>query len=264
MEHAHILDVTAVIPTCRRPVLLLRALRSVAAQEAVPAEIVIVNDGPPADLPAICEAVGESGCSRVVVVASTHPSGPSAARNAGAACASRTWLAFLDDDDEWLPAYLRVVMARADAHGLDVVCTNLLYHYDDGSERPGRRVFDTLAPEAFLTRNPGLIGSNLVVRRSVFAAVGGFDESLPCAEDMDFGVRLSLHGGVRYAPTRQWLVRHHHHAGPRLCMPRTEPMRTAVRRFFELHAPRMTPAQREEYRRSMCRVWGIDERGGLV
>ena len=144
------------------------------------------------------------------------------------------------------------------------MCTDLLYRYDDGSERPGKPAFDRLAIDLFLTRNPGLIGSNLIIRRALYSELGGFDESLRCAEDNDFGIRLCLHGAVRYAPLRQMLVRHYQHTGPRICTPRGEAVRSGLRRFFELHAHRMTPAQREEFGHNVRRLWGIDEHGELI
>lgn len=180
--------VTVVVPTCQRPALLARALRSIAAQDVVPAEVVVVNDGPEADAAAIRRAVRESECQGVVMVPNCGAPGPSGARNTGAAHAHGEWLAFLDDDDEWLPAYQRTVLEWADGRELDVVCTDLLYRYDDGSERPGKPAFDRLAIDLFLTRNPGLIGSNLIIRRALYSELGGFDESLRCAEDNDFGI----------------------------------------------------------------------------
>jgi len=143
-----------------------------------------------------------------------------------------------------------------------VLCTDLLYRYDeDGSERPGKQAPEILDEQAFLTRNPGLVGSNLVIRSAAYAALGGFDESLLTAEDMDFGIRLSLHGGLRYAPLRERLVAHHQHRRPRLCTRRGEAMRAGIRRFFTLHGARMDDAQREAFRLTVQRLWGIDEFG---
>lgn len=258
------LRVTTIIPTCQRPALLERALRSVAAQEVAPADIVVVHDGPAADLPAVRLATLRSGCDDAAVIANSHMKGPGGARNAGAEHAAGEWLAFLDDDDEWLPGYLRAVQAHIDACGLDVLCTDLVYCYGDGSEKPGKRACDRLTAEQFLTSNPGLIGSNLVIRRTLYAAVGGFDETILCAEDNDFGIRLSLHGSARYAPLRERLVRHYQHDGPRICVPQSAAVRSGIRRFFELHAHRMTTAQRQEFGRNVRRLWGIDERGQLV
>lgn len=256
--------VTAIVPTSQRPALLERAVRSIAAQHVAPAEVLVVHDGPESDLSAVHAAVRRSGCARVTVIVNGRSPGPSGARNHGVAHARGEWLAFLDDDDEWLPAYLQTVGERIQARGLDVVCTDLVYRYDDGSERPGKPACPALTTELFLTRNPGLIGSNLVVRHAVFTDVGGFEESLRCAEDVDLGIRLSLRAGMRYAPIRRRLVRHYQHGGRRICMPAGDAVRSGIRRFYELHAHRMTAAQRVEFGCHVRRLWGIDERGNLV
>ena len=168
---------------------------------------------------------------------------------------------FLDDDDEWAPSYVGEVMHCWNAARADVVCTDFVLRFDDGTERPGNGAPTELAASLFLTRNPGLIGSNLVIRRALYLALGGFDESLPAAEDMDFGLRLSLHGGVRYAPLHRPLVIHHQHHEARLCTPRGAAMRAGITRFYELHGQRMTGAQQEDFRRRVGRLWGIDEHG---
>lgn len=244
---------SVIIPTCRRPALVARAVASVRAQTLAPAEILVVDDGDAAAAPPLLDGAR--------VVANTRARGPSGARNCGAALARGPVLAFLDDDDEWLPAYLATAVARVAAEGLDVLCTDLVYRYDDGTERPGKSAPAGLAVDAFLTRNPGLIGSNLIIRRAVYAALGGFDESLLAAEDMDFGIRLSLAAGLRYAPLHERLVRHHQHGGPRLCARRGDAMRAGIRRFFALHGPRMDAEQQAQFRRSVCALWGFDELG---
>ncbi len=245
--------ISVVIPTCDRPLLLARAVASVRAQTQPPLEVIVVDDGQGGAAPARADDAR--------VIANHRTPGPSGARNAGAAAAGGDFLAFLDDDDEWLPSYLATATAHLAAAPLDVVCTDLLYRYDDGSERPGKPAAERLAADDFLTRNPGLIGSNLIIRRAVYATVAGFDESLAAAEDMDFGLRLSLHPGLRYAPLRQRLVRHHQHTRPRLCTRRGDAMRAGIRRFFELHGGRMSAAQHAQFADSVRQLWGFDEYG---
>jgi glycosyltransferase involved in cell wall biosynthesis len=225
------LQVTAIIPTYQRPTLLQRALRSVAAQQRAVAEVIVVDD---ADSLAVTRQIVEAcGLPHVLVVANARARGASGARNTGAALSTGELLAFLDDDDEWLPTYLCAALAQFDTGGCDIVCTDLLYQFEDGTECPGKSAPDHLATELFLTTNPGLIGSNVIIRQPLYRALGGFDESLLTSEDMDFGIRLSLCDGVRYHPLRQRLVRHYQHTGPRLCTSHSEPMWRGVRRFYE-------------------------------
>jgi glycosyltransferase involved in cell wall biosynthesis len=254
-------SVSAIVPTCDRPILLARALRSIAAQEVPPMDVVIVDDGSAPD--SRLEEIAEScGLRDAVVVRNRRAKGASGARNTGAALARGEFLAFLDDDDEWAPTYLKTAVARVEARGLDLVCADLVYSYEPGDERPGKPAPDRLEPDLFLVRNPGLVGSNFVVRASLYERVGGFDESLLTMNDVDFGLRVSLCDGVRYEPLRERLVRMHFHAGPKLSTPRTEPKEIGTRTFFATHAHRMTEAQRAEFRYRAQLIWGVDELQG--
>jgi glycosyltransferase involved in cell wall biosynthesis len=235
-------------------------LQSIVAQTTAPTEVIVVDDAGGSQRDLVQQAVENCGLKRARVIANSRMQGASGARNTGAECATGELLAFLDDDDEWLPGYLCEALARFQSRELDLVCADLVYRYDDGSERPGKNAPDRLALELFLTRNPGLIGSNFVIRRSLYGEIGGFDESLPTSEDMDFGIRISLSGAVRYERLRRRLVRHYQHSGPRLSIPEGEAMRAGVRLFYERHGHRMTAAQLEEFNRVFSRsTSGPDE-----
>jgi glycosyltransferase involved in cell wall biosynthesis len=94
--------VSAVIPTRGRPELMLRAVRSVLAQTLQAIEAVVVIDGEDrATEGALAELIKEDGRVRVIALATSI--GGSDARNRGVSEASGEWIAFLDDDDEWLP-----------------------------------------------------------------------------------------------------------------------------------------------------------------
>jgi GT2 family glycosyltransferase len=115
--------------------------------------------------------------------------------------------------------------------------------------------------QAFLVRNGGLRGSNFLIRREIFAAIGGFDESLPALNDNDLGVRLSLEPGLRYGAVDRPLVRYHVHDGERLSTPGSPARSAGVRRFYQLHAARMGESGRRAYRAHVRRLWGVDEHG---
>jgi glycosyltransferase involved in cell wall biosynthesis len=92
--------VSVVIPTFKRPELVLRAIRSALAQTVRSIEVIVVTDGPDDSTVA---AVTKLSDGRVRLISLPVRSGANAARNAGIQAARGEWAAMLDDDDEWLP-----------------------------------------------------------------------------------------------------------------------------------------------------------------
>ena len=95
--------VSVIIPTLRRPDLLRRALRTVLDQTWQSFEIIVVVDGPD---PATMRALQAETDVRIKVFSNAQSLGAGYARNFGVAQASGRYVAFLDDDDEWLPLKL--------------------------------------------------------------------------------------------------------------------------------------------------------------
>ena len=97
--------VSVVIPTQRvRRALLQRAVRGVLDQDYPgPIECLVVFDRSKPEVPSV-----ETREARVLrVFNNTRASGPSGKRNTGAMAAGGEFLAFCDDDDEWLENKLR-------------------------------------------------------------------------------------------------------------------------------------------------------------
>lgn len=254
------LSVSVIVPTCDRPALLERALRSIAAQEFAPLEIIVVDDAG-SQHHDLVQHTDRLDISSVQVVANAHGKGVSGARNTGANLAAGEVLAFLDDDDEWLPTYLSEAMRLFESSELDVLCGDLLFQFQDGVDRPAKAAPDRLLPESFLTGNPGLMGSNLILRKSLYPTIGGFDESLLAAEDQDLGLRLSLRDGVKYGRLSKRLVRVHQHSGARLTTPASPAISAGIRRFYELHSQRMTATQQEGFRINARYYFRLNEQG---
>jgi glycosyltransferase involved in cell wall biosynthesis len=106
--------VSVIIPTLRRPTVVLRALGSVLAQTFADFEVIVVIDGP--DDPTR-ESLATIYDPRVRVVPLQENVGIARVRNAGIAASSAPYIAFLDDDDEWLPNKLALQVAAAEALG---------------------------------------------------------------------------------------------------------------------------------------------------
>jgi glycosyltransferase involved in cell wall biosynthesis len=188
-------DVTVIIPTYNRRVLLARTLHSVLAQLDVDLEVLVVDDGGSDDTAAV------AGLADTRVTLLRHPvrSGVAAARNSGIEKASAPWLAFVDDDDLWAPRKLRsqldALAARPSSQwsctgsvNIDEQCRLLWW-----AEPPA----DPDVGTAMLVENlvPGG-GSSVLASRELTTAVGGFDEALSNLADWDFYIRLGLRSPV--------------------------------------------------------------------
>src|SRR5262249_1321753 len=106
MNLRHIPKVTIVIPTYNRPERLRHALVSVMQQTVGDFEVFVVDDGS-RDATAD-EVVRGFADARLHCIRLPTSRGPGAARNAGVIRAVAPFIAFLDDDDEWLPEKLEV------------------------------------------------------------------------------------------------------------------------------------------------------------
>lgn len=184
--------VSVVIPTHNRASRLARTLRSIARQQEVDLEIVVVDDGSTDDTADVAAAVD----CRVRVVRNAERSGVSVARNRGIARARGDWIAFCDDDDLWAPEKLATQIRAAEHAGAgwvyagDVNVDDRLHILCGSPPPPPHQVLSTLC-----RANPIASGaSNVVVRAAVLAATGGFDPRLRRTEDWDLWLRLARTG----------------------------------------------------------------------
>lgn len=110
-------SVSVVIPTRNRPQMVLAAVRSALSQTLPPAEVIVVIDGPAtldAEAPQLIvedeteAALAQIADVRLRIITLPSQVGGAEARNVGVRAATGNWIAFLDDDDLWLPGKLAV------------------------------------------------------------------------------------------------------------------------------------------------------------
>lgn len=92
--------VSVVIPTRFRPDFVSKAVASALAQTYENLEVLVVIDGPDSETEAVLSSIQDP---RLRVIALQENVGGSEARNTGVREGRGRWVAFLDDDDEWLP-----------------------------------------------------------------------------------------------------------------------------------------------------------------
>jgi glycosyltransferase involved in cell wall biosynthesis len=156
--------------------------------------------------------VGEFDDPRVELVRHAESRGTAAARNAGIARARGQLLAFLDDDDEWLPektAHQAELLLACGPEVAGVACAYDLW--DD--QRPLERVEPPTGDlRRALLENPCLAPSTVMLRREALEAAGGFDEDVYRCEDWELWLRLADEHTFVALPEalvrrrRQWLA----------------------------------------------------------
>jgi hypothetical protein len=114
---------------------------------------------------------------------------------------SYEWIAFLDDDDKFLPNHLAVVTEACS--GADVV-------YSECKEEGFQKTWNTRDFNYEAVRKENYIPVTALVRRSAFEKVGGFKEKPYPGEDQWLWLRM-YEAGCRlvYVPQETWIYRQH-------------------------------------------------------
>ncbi|MCG3209576.1 MAG: hypothetical protein FOGNACKC_03203 [Anaerolineae bacterium] len=199
--------VSVIIPTHNRAELLPRAVQSVLNQSYQDFELIIVDDASNDDTPAVMASFNDP---RIKTIRHSTNRRGSAARNTGINAATGEWVAFLDDDDKWLPDKLTRQLAAVQAGGSDqVVVYTGLHHIN-----PNGEVSRTFTPsKTEITQVELLYGnyvgstSTVMAPREALLTVGGFDATLRSCQDWDLWIRLA--DQCRFVAVPEPLVNHH-------------------------------------------------------
>ncbi len=187
--------VSVVVPTKDRPAMLKDALESVARQGYRHWEAVVINDGGQ-DIADAIRSLPPGAAPRVTTLALQSSQGVAGARNMALRAARGSIIAFLDDDDLYLPGHLDALVSGMLASGAPFAYTQSTAVEErivDGRRVEGRRgeLREYKYSRAVLQVRNVIPTACWGIRRECFELFGGFDESLPCAEDWDLLLRYS-------------------------------------------------------------------------
>ncbi len=198
--------ISVIIPTYNGEKTIIETIESVLNQTFQDFELIVINDGSQDSTLEIVSCIQDSRMK----VLSYPNAGLAASRNRGISHAVGEYISFIDDDDLWTPdkleAQLKVLQDNPEA----AVAYSWTDYIDESSKFLRRGGYSTASGDVlakllvvdFLEN-----GSNALIRRQALIEIGGFDESLPAAEDWDIFLRLAACYPFVAVPSPQILYR---------------------------------------------------------
>jgi glycosyltransferase involved in cell wall biosynthesis len=206
---------TVVIPTHNRSNLLKRAIASVLDQTFESFEIVIVDDHSTDDTSSVVKSFSDA---RIRYMINCRTKGACGARNTGIFAAKGKWVAFLDDDDVWLPEKLKYQHKKAKNSNniTGMICTDFAIIKDKQHKltvfknRPSGWTLDK-----FLYGYSIGCLSSVVIRSDILRKLNGFDERFPSSQDWDLWLRTAEVCQVTFVP-KMLVIMHQETRGDRI------------------------------------------------
>jgi glycosyltransferase involved in cell wall biosynthesis len=197
-------DFSVVLPARNEARLLPDALASIAAQSYPldQVEVIVASNGSTDGTAGLATAIGAELAAvggPLVSVLESEVAGISLAKNLGATAASGRWLVFMDADSRMSPTLLATIAARAAAGELAASIRVVA----DGRDPVDHAFFWVIENGKRLIRSRA---NMFWCDRGLFERLGGFDEELHHAEDLDLLLRIRR-SGVRVGHIhREWIA----------------------------------------------------------
>jgi glycosyltransferase involved in cell wall biosynthesis len=204
-------QISVIIPTKNRPIMLKKAIKSVLLQTIRCHELIVIDDN--TDHTVLSEIKQAFGQQALSVLHTGGNRGGGYARNLGIDAAKGDFVAFLDDDDEWIDTKIEKQM----------VCMNgdaeLFYSgrniWKQNCKKP-RYSFHAPSSDdhykSIMIQN--FIGSTstVIIKKEVLQEVGGFDSNLLALQDYDLYIRILKRYRVNWV--NEALINYYdHHTG---------------------------------------------------
>ena len=175
--------VSVIIPTYKRSDTLLRAIKSVVGQTYKDIEILVVDDNEPGDeySVAIAELINSLDYQNLHLVTQERHINGAAARNAGIRRAVGEYIAFLDDDDLWMPNKIEMqvdMLSKLD-ESYGGVSTRKIYYFN-GKQDHISEVWKENKNQNFdiMSKRLNVSTCTLLLRHDCLDKAGYFDEKL--------------------------------------------------------------------------------------
>ena len=201
--------VSVVIPTCNRPILFERALKSVLKQKYDNFEIIIIDDGSMELVKDICDKYKNEN---LIYIVNKVNLGGAESRNIGINISNGKYIAFLDDDDVWLPHKINKQVKLLESNNNIVAVTSWFYHVI-GNHIIKRKMIHNISYKHLLWTN-FCGGFSLCMVRNKCAKKIIIEPTLKKGQDWYFWSLLSKLGSIKVIP--DYLIKFYDHEENRI------------------------------------------------
>jgi glycosyltransferase involved in cell wall biosynthesis len=241
--------VSCIIPSYKRSDTVTRAVQSVLNQTYSNVEVLVVDDNEPGD--EYCKALKNSlkvfnNEKRVRYISQKQHINGAAARNVGIREARGEYIAFLDDDDEWLSTKIEKQIAFIKKFNVDATSCYYTFYKNGQLARKGPAYNDDNLLIDVLSRSIQVMaGSCFICKKRCIVQSGMFDESLLRHQDLQMLVDFLNKSSMKVL--KEYLVIIHEDSTKN--QPSTEAFINIKRQFFKAMEPRMERLTKSERKR---------------
>jgi len=173
------------MPTRNRIAYLERAIKSVLDQTYQSVELIIVDDASDDSTPDLLTSYADH--DDVITLRNREPKGAAASRNLAIKHATGEFVTGIDDDDYWRPNRVEELMSAWSDEQFGGICSN--DRMDFGEKEIVWKKKPLITLQDLLYYN--MVGNQVFTKKSYLLELGGYDESLPSAQDYDLWIRLA-------------------------------------------------------------------------
>lgn len=200
--------ISVIISTYQRPDRLKKAIKSVLSQSYQDFEIIVVDDRSKDTTKAVIEAFGDPRIHFIEL--SRHFGCDTKPKNEGIKASKGEYIAFLDDDNEYRPDHLAILLKEITQNDkLDIVYGDRWLVDETNRISPQLGIARDHDPVFLMQRNY-IDTSDALVKRQALFDIGGFDERYKKYIDWNLWVRMDKYG-KRFKHVSMILTNYHLH-----------------------------------------------------
>ena len=257
-------DVIVLIATTPRlPLLMRNAFPSIISQISLPRAVVLVSDNRPLKKDEITLLQHTINDIPLYTITNSRTPGAAGSWNTGINFIYEhfpdSYIAIIDDDDQWHSEHLSSCISCSNEGTADVVLSgiNILIN----RETVVTNIPKGISTKDFLVGNPGWQGSNTFIKSAFATKVGGFTDGLVSGNDRDFAIRVLESGTAKICYTSRvtvdWICNQSPDA---LSAPGSKQKLRGCAQFLQLHGKKMSAKEMNTYFQRASELFFLSKR----